>query len=64
MKAKCAECDRVFDLLEETDSEEWFYGHDCEPKKRKCVTGRCKNRTTTTYNRNGICDRHYKRVEQ
>jgi hypothetical protein len=30
MKAKCAECDRVFDLTDETDAEEYFYGHDCE----------------------------------
>lgn len=29
-KAKCVECERVFDLLDETDAEEWFYGHDCE----------------------------------
>ncbi len=29
-KARCPECDRVFDLLDETDAEEWAYGHDCE----------------------------------
>lgn len=23
-------CGRVFDFLDETDSAEWFYGHDCE----------------------------------
>ena len=28
--AKCNECGRVFDLLNETDAEEWGYGHDCE----------------------------------
>jgi hypothetical protein len=27
---KCAECKRVFNLLDETDAEEWYYGHDCE----------------------------------
>ena len=27
---QCVECERVFDLADETDSEEWFYGHDCE----------------------------------
>jgi hypothetical protein len=27
---KCPECDRVFDLLDEDDAAEWFYGHDCE----------------------------------
>ena len=26
----CVECDRVFDMFDETDAEEWFYGHDCE----------------------------------
>ena len=29
-KAQCIECKRVFDLLDETDAEEWNYGHDCE----------------------------------
>ena len=26
----CDECAREFDLTDETDAEEWFYGHDCE----------------------------------
>ena len=26
----CLECDRVFDMFDETDAEEWHYGHDCE----------------------------------
>ena len=30
MKAICRECRRLFDLSNELDSEEWFYGHDCE----------------------------------
>ena len=30
-QAKCAECPRVFDLTEEEDAEEFYYGHDCEP---------------------------------
>lgn len=30
MSAQCVECGRVFDLLDETDAEEWAYGHDCE----------------------------------
>ncbi len=25
----CIECGRVFDLLDETDANEWYYGHDC-----------------------------------
>jgi len=27
---KCGECYRVFDLLNETHAQEWYYGHDCE----------------------------------
>lgn len=30
MTATCPECDRVFDLLDKDDADEWFYGHDCE----------------------------------
>ena len=26
----CEECGRVFDMLDEDESQEWFYGHDCE----------------------------------
>ena len=26
----CIECSRVFDMFDETDAEEWAYGHDCE----------------------------------
>jgi len=29
-KTKCAECARVFDLMDEDDANEWYYGHDCE----------------------------------
>lgn len=29
-KAKCGECNRVFDLLNEDDAGEFYYGHDCE----------------------------------
>jgi hypothetical protein len=29
-KARCVECNRVFDLLDDNDSNEWTYGHDCE----------------------------------
>jgi hypothetical protein len=29
-KAKCPECLRIFDLLDENDAEEFYYGHDCE----------------------------------
>ena len=29
-KARGIECDRVFDLLNQLDADEWAYGHDCE----------------------------------
>jgi hypothetical protein len=29
-KAQCVECERVFDLMDEDDAGEWYYGHDCE----------------------------------
>ena len=29
-KVVCVECERVFDLTDEADAEEWAYGHDCE----------------------------------
>ena len=28
--AKCYECGRIFDLLNEKQADEWHYGHDCE----------------------------------
>jgi hypothetical protein len=30
MNITCPECERVFDLANETDNAEWLYGHDCE----------------------------------
>ena len=30
MTVKCDECPRVFDLVDETQAEEYYYGHDCE----------------------------------
>jgi len=29
-KAKCVECGRDFDLLDEEQAAEFYYGHDCE----------------------------------
>jgi hypothetical protein len=29
-RAKCRECSRVFDLLNELDAQEFYMGHDCE----------------------------------
>lgn len=26
----CQECGRSFDLTDEDDANEWYYGHDCE----------------------------------
>lgn len=28
----CPECSRVFDLTDENDANEFYYGHDCEAK--------------------------------
>lgn len=28
--AKCGECGRVFDLLDDDDANEYYSGHDCE----------------------------------
>jgi hypothetical protein len=38
--ARCPECRRVFDLMDEDDADEFYNGHDCEPpatpaRKRK-----------------------------
>jgi hypothetical protein len=30
VNVQCPECDRVFDLGNDTDASEWFYGHDCD----------------------------------
>jgi hypothetical protein len=27
---KCDECDRVFNIVDEFDRDEFFFGHDCE----------------------------------
>jgi len=29
-RVQCVECERVFDLTNSDDQEEWTYGHDCE----------------------------------
>lgn len=29
-RAACPECERVFDLTDPDDSDEWYCGHDCE----------------------------------
>jgi hypothetical protein len=33
-KAKCGECARVYNLLDEDEANEWFYGHDCEGQSK------------------------------
>ena len=30
MNVKCDECERIFDLTDEEQGNEWYYGHDCE----------------------------------
>lgn len=37
-RAKCVECGRVFDLLDEEEASEWDYGHDCEETGDEEVT--------------------------
>lgn len=32
----CIECNRVFDLTNPDDAEEWTFGHDCEPTAIEC----------------------------
>lgn len=34
LTAICPECERVFDLTDERDADEWAYGHDCEATDR------------------------------
>ena len=33
-KAKCEECERVFDLLDEEQASEFYYGHDCKTESK------------------------------
>lgn len=35
---RCPECSREFDLHNEEDAEEWFYGHDCEEAAEEAPT--------------------------
>jgi len=30
LRPTCGECGRTFDLTDDTDADEWAYGHDCE----------------------------------
>ena len=32
-KATCIECNRVFNLLNLEDVNEYYFGHDCEPEE-------------------------------
>jgi hypothetical protein len=32
-KATCIECNRVFNLLDEDDAGEYYFGHDCETEE-------------------------------
>jgi hypothetical protein len=29
-RLRCPECNRIFDLSDPTDAQEYAYGHDCE----------------------------------
>ena len=30
LQGKCGECGRIFDLTDNNDARDWYYGHDCE----------------------------------
>ena len=32
-RATCIECNRVFNLFNVDDADEWYSGHDCEPEE-------------------------------
>ena len=32
-KVRCPECERVFNLLDEEEANEWSFGHDCESEE-------------------------------
>jgi hypothetical protein len=34
----CEECERIFDLFDEDQANEWYYGHDCEPNEHGVIT--------------------------
>jgi hypothetical protein len=51
--AQCAECERVFDLLNEEEAGEWYYGHDCDTFERGDCDN-CENKYDTS-SRDGRC---------
>lgn len=60
IKARCPECGRVFDLLDEEQAEEWYYGHDCEEQPiqpGELVSGRQVGETQRTLRVAGTADR-------
>tara|TARA_R110000824_G_scaffold86453_6_gene213882 strand:+ start:2253 stop:2564 length:312 start_codon:yes stop_codon:yes gene_type:complete len=68
---KCPECDRVFDLSDETDADEWYHGHDCEaPTDKKKSNDRAFQTgwaVVKSKSRNqwcGVCNQKTKWVEQ
>jgi len=30
-QSQCVECGRIFDMHDDLDANEWYYGHDCDP---------------------------------
>ena len=36
--ATCIECNRAFNLDDEGDAAEWYYGHDCEEENSLTTT--------------------------
>lgn len=39
--ARCDECRRVFDLFDEEEASEFYYGHDCEADVGDCRCAEC-----------------------
>jgi len=49
MSMVCRECNRKFDLTNETDAQEFYFGHDCETEKMTCEWFLlCDNEATQT----------------
>ena len=48
---KCPECDRVFDISNKTDMDEWHHGHDCEaPESHRRKLNRYQWKDNPNYN--------------
>lgn len=46
MKTRCVECGRSFDMFDDDDAAEFYFGHDCQEFQMKCPS--CGNFDITT----------------